>query len=172
MLSLLFALGLSLPQAAPMIAQPHLGCALTVTTQGVAATERFSLTYPNHWMVTRNSNNYVIIYNQTPPQVGGNIASPYLIKTDASFMETSLREAIQPYHDEPGRVRRIEEVVVNGRLGVRIWEASEGWDFPNTLITYVPVSDQEIAFVASYYSLENQFAEAAILRLHDSLVLF
>lgn len=172
MLSLLLALGSVIPSVAPMPSQPQLGCALTAMTQRVATTDRFSLSYPNHWMVTQNSDNYVMIYNQTPPTVGGDVAPTYLIKTDASFMTTTLREAIQPYHDEPERIRQIEEVVVNGRLGVRIWEASDGWDFPNTLITYIPISDQEVAYVASYYSLENQFAEAAILQVHDSLVLF
>jgi hypothetical protein len=154
------------------IAAPPPQADLVAMTKGISATPRFTVTYPDHWFeYSNNQRDYVIIYNQRTSGAYSETAPPYLIKTDASLQNTSLREALQIYRDQPGRARRIEEVVINGRLGVRAWEDSEGWAFPNVLITYIPTGDAEVFTIASYYSRQNQYAEAAILRVHDSVQL-
>ncbi|MFH7242309.1 MAG: hypothetical protein ACHWZW_05600 [Spirulina sp.] len=141
-------------------------------TKGISTTPRFTVAYPDHWFeYSNNQRDYVIIYNQRPTEAYSETAPPYLIKTDLSIQNTSLRDALQMYRDEPGRARRIEEVTINGRLGVRVWEDSQGWAFPNVLITYIPLDDREVLTIASYYSRQNQDAEAAILRVHDSVQL-
>jgi hypothetical protein len=145
---------------------------VTAHIKATVTTLRFSIDYPDHWIVTDNRNDYVIIYNQSPPQMGGGEAPPYMIKTDISVQQTSLREALSTYENEPDRVRRIEEVTINGRLGVRVWGESEGWAFPNSLITYIPVSDREVAYVISFYSPENQAAERAIIQMQNTFKVF
>ena len=145
---------------------------VTTTAKATVTTRRFSINYPDHWIVTDNRNDYVVIYNQQPPATGGGEAPPYMIKTDISIQPISLREALRIYEDEPERVKRVEEVTINGRLGVRIWEESEGWDFPNSLITYIPVSHSEVASVVSFYGAENQAAERAIIQMHNTFKLF
>lgn len=138
--------------------------------KGVSSTPRFTIAYPDHWFeYSNNQRDYVIIYNQRPPETYRETAPPYLIKTDASIQTMSLREALQGYRDQPGRARRIEEVTINGRLAVRVWEDSEGWAFPNVLITYIPLGEAEVFTIASYYSRQNPYAEAAILRVQDSV---
>lgn len=153
-------------------AHPAKGESAGIRVKATVTTQRFSVSYPDHWMVTRRDGDFVIIYNQRPPEMGGGEAPPYMIKTDVSFQPTSLREALADYTRDPERVRKIEEVTVNGRLGVRIWEESEGWDFRNSLITYIPVSDREVAYVISFYSLENQYAEQAIIQMQNTFKLF
>lgn len=84
----------------------------------------------------------------------------------------SLREAILAIGNEPENIQRIELVEINGQPGLRVWEESEGWDFPNSLITYVPIGDREIACVVSFYNPENQTAEDAIIQMHNTLRIF
>lgn len=154
------------------IADPQPQADLVAMTKGVSITPRFTVTYPDHWFeYSNNQRDYVIIYNQWTSGAYSETAPPYLIKTDVSLQNTSLREALQIYRDQPGRARRIEEVVVNGRLAVRVREGSSGWAFPNVLITYIPLGDREVFTIASYYSRQNQYAEATILRVHDSVQL-
>ncbi|WP_198805267.1 hypothetical protein [Leptolyngbya sp. BL0902] len=163
----------------PEVLPQHIGLAATTpqtnlvaSIQGTSSTPRFTVTYPDHWFeYSNNQRDYVIIYNQRTSGAYRETAPPYLIKTDASIQSTSLREALQVYRDQPGRARRIEEVVINGRLAVRVWEDSEGWAFPNVLITYIPTGEAEVFTIASYYSRQNQYAEAAILQVHASVQL-
>lgn len=171
--SLHLGLVFSLLLVAPMgpgaaIANPQIS--QRTEARGVSTTSRFTITYPDHWLETSNNNrDYVIIYNQPPPAFGGQEAPPYMIKTDVGLQNISLRQALQIYRDEPGRVRQIQEVTVNGRLGVRVWESSEGWDFPDSIITYIPMSDSAVIYAISFYSRQNQYAEPAILGVHNSL---
>ena len=167
---------ISLLLVAPMwpdiaTASPPLG--QRAESKGVSTTSRFTITYPDHWIEASNHQSAVVIYNQQPPAVGGGVfSSLYVIKTDAQVENMSLREALQGYRDgsSQSQVRRIEEVTINGRLGVRLWLIlAEEWDIGHSIVTYIPVSDRAVIYVVSYYYEENQFAEPAILQVHDSL---
>ena len=97
--------------ASPQIAQ-------RAETKGISTTSRFTITYPDHWIEHSNRQNSLIIYNQQPQGVGvGFLTSLYMIKTDASLENMSLRQALQSHRDNPSSVNRTEEVTVNGRLG-------------------------------------------------------
>ncbi|MEP0926376.1 MULTISPECIES: hypothetical protein, partial [Cyanophyceae] len=115
---------------------------------------------------------HLLLTNQCPGSTTTGATSPYLIKTDVSVQPHSLRDAILGIGDEPENIQRIELVEINGQSGLRVWEESEGWDFPNSLITYVPIGDREIAYIVSFYSSENQAAEDAIIQMHNTLRLF
>jgi hypothetical protein len=145
---------------------------VAASVKATVITRRFSIDYPDHWIVTSNRNDSVIIYNQPPSRIGGDVAPPYMIKTDISVQPGSLREALRPYENEPGRVRRIEEVTINGRPGIRIWEESEGWAFRNAIATYIPISRSEVAHITSFYSRENRAAEQAIVQMQNTFKLF
>ncbi|MBE9156182.1 hypothetical protein IQ265_04960 [Nodosilinea sp. LEGE 06152] len=152
------------------IAQPTKGESIDFRTKETVTSQRFSVDYPDHWIVTQNYNDYIIIYNQRSSGVAtANGTSPYLIKTDIAIQPHSLRDAILGIGNEPEDIQRIELVEINGQPGLRVWEESEGWDFPNTLITYVPIGDREIAYIVSFYSSENQAAEDAIIQMHNTL---
>jgi len=142
------------------------------------STEWFSVTYPDHWMITSQSPDFVMIFNQQP-LAGGGEAPPYMIKTDIGIQPISLEEILQgmevgeqvpPDFVEGPISRRIEMVVVAGRDAARVWEEG-GETFPNSVVTYVPMNDQETAYVASFYNIQNQAAESAILQLHNSFEL-
>jgi len=153
-----------------VVAQPAKGESIILRTKETVTSRRFSVDYPNHWMVTQNNDDYVIIYNQPPPDVTiTDETPPYMIKTDVTVQPNSLREAILGFGSEPYDIQRIEIVTVNGRPGLRLWEESQGGDFPNSLITYIPINNREIASIASFYSRENQAAEDAIIQMHNTL---
>lgn len=155
------------------IAQSAKRESIVFRTKETVTSQRFSVDYPDHWIVTQNDNNYVIIYNQRPPDVTTTVeTSPYLIKTDVSIQPHSLREAILGIGNEPEDIQQIELVEINGQPGLRVWEESEGWDFPNSLITYIPISDREVAYIVSFYSPENQAAEDAIIQMQNTFKLF
>ena len=139
-------------------------------TKAQASTRRFSITYPDHWILIERSDDSLMIYNQ-PPLPGG-AAPPYMIKTMAAILPRSLRDTLQPdeYDAEYTISRYVEEVVINGRLAVRVWVESNG-DFQNSVTTYFPLNDRETAYIISYYSTENQAAEPAIIRVHGSFEL-
>jgi|GEM_PF-1919243 len=139
-------------------------------TKAEASTHRFSITYPDHWMLIEQSDDSLMIYNQ-PPLPGG-AAPPYMIKTTAGILPVSLGEALQPdeYDEEYTISQYVEEVVVNGRLAVRVWNESRG-DFRNSVVTYFPLNDRETAYIISFYSTENEAAEPAILWVHGSFEL-
>ncbi|NMF84675.1 PsbP-related protein [Nodosilinea sp. P-1105] len=146
---------------------------VTTTTKATVTTRRFSVNYPDHWMVTQINSDYVMIYNRPPLDVTTtDETSPYEIKTDITIQPNSLREAILGFGSEPNDIQRIEIVTVNGRPGLRIWQESEGWAFSNSLATYIPVNDQEIASIVSFYERENQAAEETIIQMHNTLRLF
>lgn len=171
-----FALGLSLigisaPAAETIARSPQTVSSFSSVKETVTS-RRFSVDYPDHWILTQNSEEYVIIYNQRPSQASTGEAPPYMIKSDVSILRTCLREALLAYEDEPEQVQRIEAVTVSGRSGVRVWVESEGWDFPNSLTTFVPLSESEVVHISSFYSPENHAAEDAILQMHDTLRLF
>ncbi len=154
-------LAATMPQANPV-----------ATTKGISTTPRFTVTYPDHWIeYSNNQTDYVIIYNQRIPAIHGGTAPPYLIKTDLFIQNADLRDILQADQEEPSPTRRAEVVTVNGRPGVRVWEATPGLDFPHLLATYLPMGNGEVFTIVSYYSCQNQYAEAAILRLHDSVQL-
>lgn len=153
---------LSTATASPQIEQ-------RTETKRISTTSRFTITYPDHWIETQNSRDYVIIYNQQSQRVGGGLfTSLYMIKTDVSLQNMSLRQALQSHRDNPRSVNRTEEVTVNGRLGVRLWlyEDLTGTD---SIVTYIPLSESTLVYIVSFYYKENQFAEPAILQVHNSL---
>lgn len=155
------------------IAQPAKGESIIFRTKETVTSQRFSVDYPDHWSITQNDNDYVIIHNQRPAGVTTTGAtSQYLIKTDVSIQPHSLRDAILGIGNEPEDIQRIELVEISGQSGLRVWEESEGWDFPNSLITYVPIGDREVAYIVSFYSPENQAAEDAIIQMHNTLRVF
>ncbi|MBD1911113.1 MULTISPECIES: PsbP-related protein [unclassified Leptolyngbya] len=148
---------------------------LLTTTKAQVSTQRFSITYPDHWMITQQSTDFLIIFNQ-PLIPGGGYAPPYMIKTDIGIqpfpMEESLRgresgERMPSEFGETPVSRRMETVVVNEREAVRVWQDG-GETFRNIVITYIPVSDRETAYLSSFYNVQNQAAEAAILQVHNS----
>jgi hypothetical protein len=96
------------------IAQPEKGESIIFRTKETVTSQRFSVDYPDHWSVTQNDNDYVIIYNQRPAGVTTTGAtSLYLIKTDVSIQPNSLRDAILGIGDEPEDIQRIELVEIN-----------------------------------------------------------
>jgi len=126
---------------------------------------RYTITYPDHWVDYPSSydRNSLIIYNQEQPAIHTGVAPLYMIKTNINI---SLEEDL-----EMGVIaEKIEQVIVDGRVGVRIWAETES-DFPNVISTLIPISDWEVISISSFYSLENQYAESAILQVHDSLTL-
>lgn len=175
-MSRLSSLGLLIPLllVAPLwpdiaAASPPLG--QMAESKGVSTTSRFTITYPDHWIEASNNQGSVVIYNQQFQEVGSSIfPSLYMIKTDANLQNISLRQALQSHRDRSSQdqVRRTEEVTINGRLGVRLW-LYEDLTMSNSIVTYIPVSDRAVIHVASFYYEENQFAEPAILQVHDSL---
>ena len=139
-------------------------------------TRRFSITYPQHWVVVDSSDTGLILMNQPPPAIGGAPAPPFLIKTDVAFVPLPL-EAVVPVTEagvQPSEFdhdlityRRVERRVVDGVSIVQIWAESRG-DFPNSITTYIAASPTETAYVVSFYNAENSFAEDAILPIQAS----
>ncbi|MBD1919260.1 MULTISPECIES: hypothetical protein [Cyanophyceae] len=56
--------------AVQAIAQPAKEESIIFRTKETVASQRFSVDYPDHWSVTQNYNDYVIIYNQRPAGSG------------------------------------------------------------------------------------------------------
>ncbi|WP_338463078.1 hypothetical protein VZH09_13870 (plasmid) [Synechococcus elongatus IITB7] len=184
---MIFDLALALQLASPINSLFSLPSTLTTelqtsTTQLIAqrqvSSSRFSVTYPNTWIVSQNSNNYVIVANQRMGRGGGQ-APPFLIKTDISIV--SLSEIHPDYRSVisgalNGNTRlfsRWQSVNISGYIGVRIWEFTDPLgDFPDAIRTFIPINNQEILIATSYYSAVNRSAPSAIVQLHNSIRIF
>jgi PsbP-like protein len=141
------------------------------TKERAVNTSQFSLHYPDHWIISSVSGDYIIIYNQEPPQIGGGEAPLYMIKTDASISPESFENFPYPSRGGTQKTIRVQNLTIDGQEALRIWYENDG-DFQNTIVTYIRLNNFETASIASYYSVENQAAEAAIEAVHDSFKLF
>jgi hypothetical protein len=133
-------------------------------------TSQFSLHYPDHWIISSASDDYIIIYNQEPPQIGGGVAPLYMIKTDVSIRSGAFENFPYPSRGGIQKTVRVQNLTLDGQEALRIWYENDG-DFQNTIVTYIRLNSFETASIASYYSTENQAAEAAIEGVHDSFKL-
>jgi PsbP-like protein len=130
----------------------------------------FSLEYPINWTINRTSNEYVIITNYKPSRSSGS-APPQYIKIDAGFIPESY-ESLVSYHLKGGRgsspVIRYERTKIGGREAYQIWFGGDGYDFSNSVSTFIYYNKNKTAFISSYYSSSNINAVKQIQFIHNS----
>ncbi|HEY9876736.1 MAG TPA: PsbP-related protein [Candidatus Obscuribacterales bacterium] len=131
----------------------------------------FSIQYPSNWFVNATNRRYVIITNYKP-QVGGGEAPANYMKTDITFMpgslETAVSQSIASTRKNFDKILKRETITVAGREAVRIWITGSGFDFPDTIVTYVRYTNKETATMATFYTKSNSSAVDIIKRIHGS----
>lgn len=141
----------------------------------IFSNRKFSIRYPVNWIVYDQSRDYLILYNQRPPQRGGGVAPPFVIKTDVAFLPGGFENYASPKsHNSDIRrnpdiqIVRTQRLTINGRQAIREW-INGGDAFSNSIITYIQYSNEETAIVISYYNSPNRkSAEPIIQEIHAS----
>ncbi|MBD2078449.1 PsbP-related protein [Leptolyngbya sp. FACHB-17] len=135
------------------------------------STRRFSVRFPDRWIVGQGSGR-VTLYNQQRPKRGGGGAPPFLIKTEIYIVPGRIDETSESSNRRAtNRTVKVQKLTINGQAASRQWWDEGEFDFPNGVITYIPLKSNETAILASFYSPENRDAESAIVRLHNSFKL-
>lgn len=93
-----------------------------------------------------------------------------MVKTDAGFIPTPFEDLPSSASHYETTIVRSESLTVDRRQATRVW-LEGGEAFSNTITTYVRYTDQQTAFITSFYNSQNAAAEAAIETVHNSFTL-
>lgn len=130
----------------------------------------FSFQYPANWQLERSGSKppYLIVtsYRMTP---GGGLALKQAIKTDVTLLPQSMQALInKPPTGDDIKISRTRHLTIAGKPAYQRWYRSLGFDFPDTVVTYVQYSDRQTAVLSSYYTASNPRAVPQIQQIHQS----
>jgi hypothetical protein len=149
-------------------AYPNLPMAqIAQASENTINTRWFSVRYPAHWIISSVTDDYLILFNQQPPERGGGEAPPFMIKTDITLISTPLENVTTPSSRYEETILRVERLTINGQQAIRVWKES-GHAFSHAITTYVYYNAQQTASITSFYNAQNTAAEAAIESVHNS----
>jgi hypothetical protein len=140
----------------------------------VTYTERnfFSIQHPSGWAIDKSASNYTTIWSRKPTEPGGGKAPANLIKTDITVpegsLETVVKRDIASSSSYNATVKRRRNLTINGRNAVRVHLTGGGFDFPDTIVTFVRYNNKQTVVISSYYTASNSSAAGTIERIHES----
>lgn len=140
----------------------------------VTYTERnfFSIQHPSGWAIDKSATNYTTIWSRKPTGAGGGKAPANLIKTDITFpegsLETVVKRDIASSQSYNATVKQRRNLTINGRNAVRVHLTGGGFDFPDSMLTFVRYNNKQTVVISSYYTASNSSSAGTIERIHGS----
>jgi hypothetical protein len=140
----------------------------------VTYTERnfFSIQHPSGWAIDKSASNYTTIWSRKPTGAGGGKAPANLIKTDITVpdgsLETVVKRDIASSSSYNATVKQRRNLTINGRNAVRVHLTGGGFDFPDSMLTFVRYNNKQTVVISSYYTASNSSSAGTIERVHGS----
>lgn len=132
----------------------------------------FSIQHPSGWKVDKSASNYITLWSRRLSSPSGGSAPPDLIKTDITLadgsLETVVKREMASSQEHNSTVKRRRNLTINGRNAVRVHLTGGGFDFPDTVLSFIRYNNKQTVVIASYYTASNSKASSTIERVHGS----